>query len=74
MDDNLDILKAIYVSSMTGYAIQFVDTDTFVDYIGLEEGETINIDDVSYDFITNYLLLHLFRLLQINLYNNLFFR
>ena len=55
MDENLDILKAIYVSSMTGYAIQFIDTDTFVDYIGLEEGETINIDDVSYDFITNYL-------------------
>ena len=55
LDDNLDILKAVYVSSMVGYAKTFIDMETFLEFTDVEEGETILIDDVSYDFVNNYL-------------------
>lgn len=55
LDDNLDILKAIYVVSMVDYAKTFIDMDTYVQFIDLEEGEQIEIDDVSYEFINTYL-------------------
>lgn len=55
LDDNLDIFKAIYVTSMVGYGKTFIDMDTYVQFIDLEEGEQIEIDDVSYDFVNKYL-------------------
>ncbi|MBO6049629.1 MAG: M13 family metallopeptidase, partial [Spirochaetales bacterium] len=55
LDDNLDILKAIYVTSMVGYAKTFIDMDTYVQFIDLEEGEQIEIDDVTYEFVNKYL-------------------
>ena len=55
LDDNLDILKAVYVTSMVGYGKSFIDLDTFLEFADVEEGGTILIDDVSYDFVHNYL-------------------
>ena len=56
MDDNLEILKGIYVCSMAEYAMDFLDMETYMSmYNNIENIEDLTIDEISYDFITNYL-------------------
>ena len=56
MDDNLEILKGIYVCSMAEYAMDFLDMETYMSmYNNIENIEDLSIEDISYDFITNYL-------------------
>ena len=55
MDDNLELLKAIYVIAMAGYSLEFLDMDTFALIANLQPGDEIDTDAISYAFITNYL-------------------
>ncbi len=55
MDDNLELLKAIYVIAMAQYSLEFLDMDTYASVAGLEPGAEIDTDEISYLFITNYL-------------------
>ena len=56
MDDNLEILKAIYVCSMAEYAMDFLDMDTYMSmYNDIENIEDLSIEEISYNFITTFL-------------------
>ena len=55
MDENLEIFKAIYVISMAQYSLEFLDMETYALVAGLEEGDEIDTEKISYTFITNYL-------------------
>ena len=55
MDENLEILKALYVIAMAEYSLEFLDYDLFSAVYGIGEDEKADMDEISYNFITKYL-------------------
>ena len=55
MQDNLEIIEAIYVLAMADYAQCFIDLESYATALGAESFDEFKIEDISYDFITEYL-------------------
>ena len=55
MDENIELLEAIYVLAMTDYALEFIDVQTFADLNDIEDPSTIDMNEVAYNFIDKYL-------------------
>ncbi len=55
MDENIELLEAIYVLAMADYAQEFIDIQSYADINGIDDVESIDMNEVAYNFIRQYL-------------------